>query len=610
AGGMTLSQAVLALLPEAESAIDPTHELRGFYRAMSMYLGACDGPAAIVACDGDEAIAHLDRNGLRPLWLVATKDVVAAASELTGDYPTGKVELQRILGPGETVSVKLATGQILINGQVQDEVARLPYPSPARRIKEGEATAIVIDTEGLEVQQRAFGMTKEDLDVVLGPLISTGKPAIGSMGDDTSPSAMLDHLPRRLEDHFSLRFAQETSPPIDPIRDAWVFDPSVSIGDRSGLWDGTGRAAFRYADRVLSVGQAAWLKEREETATLSLLFPISEGEAGLETRLEAIVAEAEATVAHAPVLFLTDLGVDAETGAAPMLRAISRVHSRLVQAGLRHRVGLVAHSGVWDIHHIALLIAMGADAVCPWLGCASAGEHECSYLKGVRSGFVEVMSMMGVTPSAAYCGARLVEAVGLDKEFLAAEFPGVPGHLGGIGAYTLDEEWLSFHREAFVESAALPDAGEFRHSREGRPHANNAEIVRLLQGASGYAKKIHTSPPGSWEAYQDYAKLVHDRKPITLLDCLTLREGEAISLDEVESEESILWRFMAPGMSEGALSEPSHRAIAQGLNIVRRYCQIQALQNGTTLPPGVGPIANSGEGGFDKSRIGRRDGNR
>ncbi|RYG43630.1 hypothetical protein EON79_16635, partial [bacterium] len=37
---------------------------------------------------------------------------------------------------------------------------------------------------------------------------------------------------------------------------------------------------------------------------------------------------------------------------------------------------------------------------------------------------------------------------------------------------------------------------------------------------------------------------------------------------------------------------------------------IQAVQNGTTLPPGVGPIANSGEGGFDKSRIGRRDGNR
>ncbi|RYZ93570.1 MAG: hypothetical protein EOP06_00580, partial [Proteobacteria bacterium] len=31
AGGMTLNQAVLALLPEAESAIDPSHELRGFY---------------------------------------------------------------------------------------------------------------------------------------------------------------------------------------------------------------------------------------------------------------------------------------------------------------------------------------------------------------------------------------------------------------------------------------------------------------------------------------------------------------------------------------------------------------------------------------------------
>ena len=49
-----------------------------------MLLGACDGPAAIVACDGDEAVAHLDRNGLRPLWITTTRDYALAASELTG----------------------------------------------------------------------------------------------------------------------------------------------------------------------------------------------------------------------------------------------------------------------------------------------------------------------------------------------------------------------------------------------------------------------------------------------------------------------------------------------------------------------------------------------
>ena len=76
-------------------------------------------------------------------------------------------------------------------------------------------------------------------------------------------------------------------------------------------------------------------------------------------------------------------------------------------------------------------------------------------------------------------------------------------------------------------------------------------------------------------------------------------------IEEVDSVESIIWRFMAPGMSEGALSEPAHRAIARAFNILRRYCLINGFE-----PNGVGPIANSGEGGFDKARMLKPDGNR
>ena len=100
-------------------------------------------------------------------------------------------------------------------------------------------------------------MTREDENVLLASLAGTGKPAVGSMGDDTPPAAMLDRLPRRLEDHFKLRFAQETSPPIDPIRDEWVFETGVALGDRSGLWsgkDGKGRRerpVYMLPERIL-----------------------------------------------------------------------------------------------------------------------------------------------------------------------------------------------------------------------------------------------------------------------------------------------------------------------------------------------------------------------
>lgn len=616
AGGMTITQAILALLPEATTVIDPASPLAEFYKAMSLFLGACDGPAAVVACDGDEAVAHLDRNGLRPLWVTTTADYAFAASELTGTFPDGPVESQRLLGPGETFSVVLATGEVRFNDQVHEEVARRGFPNPNGRVVPVGEYESRPPAEDLTALQVAFGMTKEDVDVVLEPLFAGGKPAVGSMGDDTPPAAMLDELPRRPEDYFKLRFAQETSPPIDPIRDEWVFDPSVMLGDRSGLWNATDRTCFFLANRILHPNQVAWLADQPQVVRLDLTFPADHGEIGLEKRLDDVVLEVLEHTDSACVLIVSDSGVDAGRAPAPMLRAISRIHSRLVSLGMRHRVGLLADAGVWDIHHCAVLISVGADAVCPWLGCATAGDRVEAYLKGLRSGFLEAMSMMGVTPSSAYCGAGLIEAIGLDDEFVATEFPGVPTHLGGIGASVWDAEWLSFHRAAYADREpdkvlALVDAGEFRHTKNGRPHANNAEIVRSLHTASGFQAKLGPVPTGSREAYRQFSAAVSQRRPVTLLDCLAFDRGsrDPIDIDQVEPVERILWRFMAPGMSEGALSEPAHRTIARAMNVLYRYCRLKASTSKVGLPPGIGPIANSGEGGFDKARMGRRDGN-
>lgn len=613
AGGMDLSAAILALLPEATSTIEEKDPLRGFYQAMLVFLGACDGPAAIVACDGTTAVAHLDRNGLRPLWVEVTNDYVFAASELTGTRDIGQPEHQRILGPGGTVVLNLNSGDVEFDAEAHRRIARRKYPRLQHRVREGMPTGgpPEFDPETLKRIQIAFGMGTEDLDVVLEPMLADGKVAVGSMGDDTPPAAMLDALPRRLEGYFKLKFAQETSPPIDPIRDAWVFSSATILGDRSGLWGESDGPLYRFADRLLAAGELNWLRAQPGVTTVHLRFDGSSGSEGLEAALTSVEVSASALVPGTSVLVLSDRNVATDRAPLPALRLVSRLHRRLVKAGLRHRVGLVVDAGVWDIHQCALLVTMGADAVCPWLGSAIAGPREDRYLSALRAGFREAMSMMGITPSSAYCGAALVEAVGLDKDLLDAEFGGVPGHLEGIGRRTLNEEWLSFHRQAFSDNADLPDAGEYRHTKGGRPHANDANVVRSLHAASGYAKKIHDGgPPGSYEAYQAYARLVSDRPPINLLDCVRLRSGTPIPLERVEPLEAILWRFMAPGMSEGAISEPAHRAVARGLNAVYRYCRLRYHLANAPLPPGIGPIANSGEGGFDKGRVGKNDANR
>jgi len=629
-GGLSLPQAILALLPEAPSMAAATARLSAFHEAMSVFLGACDGPAAIVACDGDEAVAHLDRNGLRPLWLLTTKDYALAASELTGTVDLGHVERQKIFGPGDTVVVSLKNGDVLLTDEVHRLVTLQRYPVPQQRVVvEPEAAVPAPPAADVRRLQLAFGMTREDEDVLLAALAGTGKPAVGSMGDDTPPAAMLDRLPRRLEDHFKLRFAQETSPPIDPIRDSWVFETQVALGDRSGLWT-NGRASgpvFILKERILSLEEMAALKAREGVATVDLTFDTTRGAQGLEVALDDVVAQGLNLAGRAAVIVLSDRAVDGARAAVPALRAASRLHDALVKVGLRHRVGLVAQAGVWDIQHCALLVAVGADAVAPWLGCLTAGPREATYLKGLRGGFVEAMSMMGVTPASAYCGAKLVEAVGLDPVWLREEFPGVARHLGGIGPEQLDREWLAFHDEAFRPGAPaeLPDAGEFRYRKTGRPHANNPEVFKALQAASGFGARgsgkttSHGAEGGSGgageedthAAYEAYARTVNEREPLGVLDLLRIvPHGEPIPLDEVEGHEHVLWRFMAPGMSEGALSEPAHRSVARAMNALQRYCRARFRRAGVPVPPGIGPIANSGEGGFDKARIGRRDGNR
>ena len=389
----------------------------------------------------------------------------------------------------------------------------------------------------------------------------------------------------------------------------------MALGDRSGLWT-SGKATrprVRPARAASSLPRTRpALAGREGVATLDLLFEATRGAAGLEAALDEVVSRGLNLAGRAAVIVLSDRGVDGARAAVPALRAASRLHDALVKVGLRHRVGIVADAGVWDIQHCALLVAVGADAVSPWLGCLSAGERETTYLKGLRGGFVEAMSMMGVTPASAYCGAKLVEAVGLDPAWLREEFPGVARHLGGIGPEVLDREWLAFHDEAFRPGAPsdLPDAGEFRYRKTGRPHANNPEVFKALHAASGYAAR-GGEEAGSTAAYEVFAHTVNERQPIGILDLLRIvPHGEPVPLDEVEGEEHVLWRFMAPGMSEGALSEPAHRAIARAMNALHRYCRARFRRAGVPAPAGIGPIANSGEGGFDKARIGRPDGNR
>ena len=133
-GGLSLPQGSSRCCPRRRSIAAASDRLTAFHEAMSVFLGACDGPAAIVACDGDEAVAHLDRNGLRPLWLLDDARLRARRERDHRHGGLGQVERQRIFGPGDTRVVSLKTGDVLLTDDVHRLVSGQRFPEPQRRV--------------------------------------------------------------------------------------------------------------------------------------------------------------------------------------------------------------------------------------------------------------------------------------------------------------------------------------------------------------------------------------------------------------------------------------------------------------------------------------------
>ena len=98
-------------------------------------------------------------------------------------------------------------------GQLPPQKAAPPFVNPAN----------------LFTRQQLFGITSEELQRVLGPMASSGKETIGSMGADT-PLAVLSLHSQHISHYFKQLFAQVSNPPIDPIREKMVMSLASWIG--------------------------------------------------------------------------------------------------------------------------------------------------------------------------------------------------------------------------------------------------------------------------------------------------------------------------------------------------------------------------------------------
>ncbi|WP_338785819.1 glutamate synthase large subunit [Metabacillus sp. FJAT-53654] len=573
-------------------------EKRAFYEYHSCLMEPWDGPTAISFTNGKQIGAILDRNGLRPARYYVTKDDYIIFSSEVGviEVEEENVLYKDRLSPGKMLLIDLEEGRIISDDEIKDEMANEePYQEwlNDQLIKLNDTEMLVEEViSDLSERQRAFGYTYEDIQKYLLPIITEGKDPLGSMGNDT-PLAVLSDRPQSLFNYFKQLFAQVTNPPIDAIREQIVTSTMTLLGTEGNiLHPNKGNARRIQLDSpVLSNDQLSQLRLNLypgfKSITIDTLFTEN-----LESSLQEIFAEAEKAIAEdVNIIILSDRAMNSEKVAIPALLAVSALHQHLIRQGTRTKASIVIESGeVREVHHFAALIGYGVDAINPYLTFAtykeavldgsltvSYEETVAKYIKGVTEGVVKVMSKMGISTVQSYRGAQIFEAVGICSDVIDRFFTGTASQLGGIDLETIATEATLRHKDAYSDKVdkTLDSGSDFQWRKTGEFHAFNPTTIHTLQWA---CRK------NDYDLFKKFSTSANEERIGFLRNLFAFNnERQAISIDEVESVDSIVKRFKTGAMSFGSLSKEAHETLAIAMNR-------------------LGGKSNSGEGGEDSKR--------
>ena len=604
-GGSDLPRSLRMLIPPAWQNIESMDpDLKAFYEYHSMHMEPWDGPAGIVVTDGRYAVCLLDRNGLRPARWVKTKDGFLTIASEIGTYayrPEDVVSKGRI-GPGQMLVVDTQTGELLHNEDIDNQLkSRFPYKKWLRENSyriEGTFDAEVapgIAPEQLDAFMKMFQVSIEERDQVLRPLAESGNEAVGSMGDDT-PMAVLSLKERSLYDYFRQKFAQETNPPIDPLRETIVMSLETVLGGEKNIFEDTPGHANRIIllSPVLSQGKFNTLLglERPGYSVIDIDCTYDPEQKNLRQAIEDLVLKAEQAVrSGASALVLSDRSISKILLPIHSLLATGAVHHHLIRQGLRCDANiLVETASARDSHQLACLLGFGATAIYPYLAYSVLDDlirngevlgepSTCykNYRKGINKGLLKIMSKMGISAVSSYRGAQLFEAVGLASEVVEISFRGVASRIEGANFDDLECDQRAVARRAWSYRKTLEQGGLLKYMHGQEYHAFNPDVVTTLQEAVA---------TGDYSIYKRYAKLVNERPVATIRDLLSPVVAQTpLPLEDVEPIEKILPRFDSAGMSLGALSPEAHESLAAAMN-------------------SMGARSNSGEGGEDPERFG------
>ncbi len=604
--GRELPLVKMMLIPEAwskRSKILPQNH-RDMYNYLNSVIEPWDGPAAIAATDGKWILAANDRNGLRPLRYTITKDKILFVGSETGMVPVQdeNIIFRGRIGPGQMIAVQLDKGNYFTDKKIKDHLSKNPiYKKFSQNLIEISKKFSNLNEfnifEGDILRQKQFvsGITIEELEMILHPMVEDQKEAVGSMGDDTPPAVLSSQF-KNLSHFFRQNFSQVTNPPIDSLRENRVMSLNTRIGNLQNILgeDLFNKKSYLLESPVLSNAQFKKLFEvlNEEYSLIDCTYDVEDENTNLKKQLQRIQLEAEGAAREGSKhIILTDEKVSDKKIGIPIILAVGAVQNHLVSKGLRKFVSLnIKSSECLDVHYFAVLIGAGATTVNPYLALDSIYQRwqkklfnkltfsECinNYIKAVNDGLLKVMSKLGISVISSYRGGLNFSGLGLSRSLIAEYFPGMFSKISGLGLSGIEKMIKLQHSKAFRGNViSLPIGGFYKFRKDGESHANQAVTMHMLQTA------VATD---NYDLYKKYSKIINEQYPINLRDLLDFNKiKKSISIEEVESVTDIRKRFGSGSMSLGALSKEAHETLAVAMNR-------------------IGGASCSGEGGEDAKR--------
>ena len=594
--GRTLAHAQEMLMPSAwENNPRFTEDEKAFYQYHSFLSEPWDGPAAIVASDGLDIIAGLDRSGLRPMrWMVSDRYILAASevgicpSVEAGAYKTAQLE------PGQTIRYRIKDDELLDEKEV---IQKLSKKNPYKEWVNSKP--LIVDTKfsnsedtsiDIELLSKYFDYTPEEERLMLLPMLK-GEVPTGSMGND-SPLGILSSNKPRLSRFFHQLFAQVTNPPIDPIRERFVMSTKTYLGKRGSILKETSQQAnlISLKSPILSGGTYDKLISSEFLGKKSqvISFCFNKEEIDIESALKKICEKVEKSITekNKSLIILSDKDLVKGSSVLPSLLVVGTLHHYLIDKGIRLKASLIVASGeIRDAHDLACHISYGASAVWPYLALEnvrklaentpdlgiSVSEAQENYTKTLNKGLLKIMSKMGICTVSSYRGSELFEIIGLDKSVITNAFKYSKSRTEGIGYEALGEQIKICSDEASVDLG-----GFYKYKKNAEPHVTSPATVLRLQ------KAVRS---GDREIWLNYLETLEDRPDVQIRDLFTLPDTTQgyENKNETSSLEEIFKKFTVSSMSLGALSEEAHQALAIAMNR-------------------LGGKSGSGEGGEDPIR--------